>query len=628
LENKKKEHNMQSQNNMNKIRQLIRISKTIGLLLFFAFMSTETKAQCSITVGSSPCVGEPVLFNCNAIGGKNFSWNFNSEGVNTSLCNPTFVFNSAGTKKIDLTLTLANGNTCNATIDIVVKPKPIINITRVVNKTQCFANNSFCFDDKSISGEVAGNICRTRVVFDDGVSYTFNGNGPRTFCHSFGNPAGGTYGMTVELEDCNGCLTKSRINEVAVVHPSMGLSFSSPRPQACDSVRLCVTNNSVVPLDSVISYVWDWGDGQTTFGTSVTTGNWKPIVCHWFKTQGPNGGSFNTKLTVKTKDGCEESFTFNASATNIVAKPIVVADYDSVCYSAPTIQFRLRDGPVPQATNPLYNFGDPNSGPQNILRQWGGPHTFTTVGPFKINFSYQHPIPGCGRTIYDTILIIGPQSAIEGPPPAGMEWLIDSLRYQCVIKDTVKFKNFSKFYHNDRDMTDDDSLTIVTQDSIMVIKATGARVTNPNIAFNPSIHDWVKPGFNAPLVHGFNNRPNGQTSLTHHNQRRGNSCTIRKWDFDDDYCEKCTTDTKNGVNAVTGINTIRNCKFSKDTLPQHWYSPWDSIYMSEFSTRPESILRYDRDSGLCYQRNLLASDSIAIIRDTFLYYGNNPLGKK
>jgi gliding motility-associated-like protein len=629
LEKTKNEHNMQTENSMNKIRQLVKFGKGVGVLIAFLFVHFGANAQCSITVSGAPCVGEPVVFNCNSVGASNYNWNFNGEGTNTTLCNPSFTFNSPGQKTITLSLRLANGSTCTATYTLDVKPKPIINVKRIVNQTQCFANNSFCFTDSSKSGEVGGQICRTVIVFDDGTRYSFSGNGPRQFCHSFGDPAGGTYGMTIEVEDCNGCLTKTRLNAVAIVQASLGLTFTSPRPQRCDSVQLCVTNNSTVPLSQITSFRWDWGDGQVTNGTSSTPQFWgnpgnnpNPPICHWFYAQGPNGGNFNTKLTVTSTFGCTESFTFTASATNLIVKPVIIADRDSVCFNDKTIQFRLKNGAVPLATNPVWNFGNPPSGPLNIVRQWTGTHAAWGLGPYKINFSFQHPIPGCGKTVYDTILVIGPQSTIEGAPPAGMKWLIDSLRYQCVIKDTVKFWNFSKFYHNDKDMTDDDSVIILAKDSIMINKTTGAILDPTTTVFNPSSHEWVKPGFNAPLIHGFNNRPNGQTSLRHHNQQRGNDCTIRLWDFDDDYCEKCTTDTKNGINIG------KNCKFSKDSLPQHWYTPWDSLYQTTFGLRSESVFRYDRDSGLCFQRRMWSNDSVAIIRDTFLFYGDNPIGNK
>ena len=43
---------------------------------------------------------------------------------------------------------------------------------------------------------------------------------------------------------------------------------------------------------------------------------------------------------------------------------------------------------------------------------------------------------------------------------------------------------------------------------------------------------------------------------------------------------------------------------------------------------PERVLNYSKDSGLCYQRNLYSDDSVYIIRDTFLFYGDNALANK
>lgn len=580
---------MQTEKNMNKIRLISKIGKTLGALILLVFAYSNAHAQCSITVTNSPCVGEPVSFECGTVGASNFNWNFNNgEGFNTSQCNPTFTFSSAGSKTVTLTLKLANGNTCNATATVVVKPKPIINIKRIVSKTQCFAGNSFCFTDSSKSGDPGGNICNTKVVFDDGTQYTFSGNGPRTFCHKFGDPSGGDYGMTVEVEDCNGCITKQYIPSVAKVFPSLGLTFSSPRPQACNTVTLCVTNNSAVPFDSIKNFTWDWGDGSTTSGVGSNPADqpkWKTVVCKTFTVQGPNGGSFNTKLTVTTNFGCTESFTFNSSATNLIIKPIIVASRDSVCTSDKQIDFRLLNGPIPLGGNPTWNFGNPPSGPLNIVRQWQGTHAaWGRLGPYRVSFSWTHQIGGCAGTVFDTILHLGPQSTIEKP----FDWLIDSLRFQCTIKDTVKFKNFSTFYHNDKNMIDDDKTLI------------------------------IPGGFNSPLEHEFV----GQNPAPNPGEKRGNECTIRVWDFDDDFCEKCTTDTKKGINVG------KNCKYSKDSLPQHWYTPWDEIYMRREITRPVNITVFNQDSFFCVSKRLWAYDSAAIILDTTLYYGDNGLGNK
>ena len=619
---------MQSENHMNIKQQIIRLSKALGLMVTMLLAYSDLSAQCNITVGGPACVGEPVLFSCNSPGSSNYNWDFNGEGSNTSLCDPTFVFNTPGIKVIKLTLRLPNGSNCSSTLNIDVKPKPKINVQRIVNKTQCFANNSFCFNDSSKSMANGGTVCSTTIVFDDGTKYTFNGNGPRSFCHSFQDPAGGTYGMTVEVIDCNGCISKTRYNAVAVVQPSLGLSFTSPQPKRCDSVLLCVTNKSTVPLDSIASFSWDWGDGIINNGTKNTPNLWQANVpngvCHWFKSQGPSGGNFTTKLKVTTNFGCTETFTFQASATNLIIKPKIVADFDSLCLPDATFSFKLKDGPVPQGANPLYTYELPPI-PANITRNWVGSHKFGGLGPYQVTFSFTHAIPGCGRTVFDTILVIGPQSIIEGSIMSGMRFLEDTQRYQCVIKDTVHFYNFSKFYHNDYNKVDDDSLVLIYDSGI--VNKTTRQLLPSNTVFDPSIHERIYPGFNKPLVHAFikgkAGSPDGPAPvLKRANQQRGNECTTRLWDFDDDYCEKCTTDTKNGVNVG------KNCKYSKDSLPSHWYTPWDSLYQTRFGLQSESVLRYSKDSGLCYQQRMWADDSVAIIRDTFLYYGANALANK
>jgi len=614
---------MQTQKNMNKQSQISKIIKALGMLTMLLFATVNANAQCNIQVPNATCVNEPILFNCGIAGGSNFNWNFGGAGVNTAQCNPIFTFTTPGQKVITLSMTLANGQVCSVTKTITINPRPIIDVKLIPSKTQCFKGNNYCFTNASVSGASGGTLCKMKVLFDDGTLYTYSNPLPAQFCHSFGNPAGGIYGVSIELEDCNGCISKQYIPSVADVQASLGLSFTSPQPKRCDSVQLCVTNNSAIPLASVGSFVWNWGNGQTTTGNSSSRANWgnpgqipNPPICHWFKTQGPNGGNFTTKLTVTSLFGCTEDFTFVASATNLIIKPIIIASVDSVCISDPKIDFRLKDGPIPQAANPVWNFGNPPSGPLNIVRQWTGSHAAWGLGPYKINFSFTHAIPGCSKTVYDTILVIGPLSDIEGGPP--LRWLIDSLRYQCIIKDTVKFENFSLFYHNDRNMMNDDSVLIV-KDSIMINKFTFMRMPSFTI-FDASIHDWVYSGFNAPMVHGFLGSPNGQISMNAKIQRRGRECVTRLWDFDDDYCEKCTTDTKKNINV--GVN----CKFSKDSLPQHWYTPWDKLYQNTFSKRSVQVFEYNKDSGLCYNRLMWSDDSAIIKLDTFIYYGNNPLG--
>ncbi len=551
-------------------------------VVIFLFYANNALAQCSITYSGAACIGEPLIFNCNSIGGSNYNWDFNGEGSNNKICNPVFSFSTTGIKKITLSMQLPNGTTCNTSLNINIKPTIVPNFRVLSSKTQCPKNNQFCFSDSTVYA--SDSICQRIFTLDDGTKYTFNGKKPVQFCHSFQDPMGGTYGITIRYISCSGCEKAVRYNAVAKVYPNMSLNFSSLIPKRCDSLILTVTNNSLVDLDSLTSFEWDWGDGSKTTGNPTTPGLWKMQVNHKYTTQGPNNGYFDVILTAKGKNGCTESFTFKNAAMNINSNPVIVSSLDSTCFVGNSITFSIKDGPIFQAANPLFIFEYPPI-PTNINRSWQGAHTFTTPGPHRINFSFTHPIPGCGKSVYDTVLIIGPQSIIQSNNSNAIS---PNELYQCVVKDTVHFKNISKFYHNDKVFKDDDSTYYVTK------------------------------GFNAPLGHAFNN--NG--SLTSLIQKRSNDNIYRVWDFGDDYCEKCTTDTKKGVN----LN--KNCRYSKDEYPKHLYKDWEDIYVQLYSDKFQNINYYSKDSGYTIKRRLFADDSMVVVRDTFLYYGDNYKGKK
>ncbi len=534
---------------------------------FCLYFSNSANAQCHITNSSALCVGQPIEFNCNSIGSSAFQWDFNAEGSNNNSCNPSFVFNTPGFKVIKLSLKLANGKTCQTQKTIRITALPTVKFGRVSNRIQCFSSNQYCFIDSSfISGD---SICTTGYVFDDGTKYTSTGNRVKQICHSFQDPAGGTYGVTVTVTSCNGCSKTVRYNAIATVKPSLGLFFTSPQPKRCDSVLLTLTNISQVELDSLQTFTWIWDDGSYTNGTSATPGLWKTQVSHKYTTQGPRNGNFNVKLAATTKSGCKDTFTYNAAATNIIIKPLILSSKDSVCASDSKITFKLKDSAIIGAANPLFQYEFPYV-PANITRAWTGSHAFTAPGAYKVNFSFTHSIPGCGRTISDTILVLGPQSMVES---GGTNAINPALRYQCVITDTVKFTNFSKFYHNDNNFTDDDSTF------------------------------YTSSGFNAPLGHKFT----ATASLNSQVQKRLDENILRVWDFGDDYCERCTTDTKNN------INTNKNCRFSKDQFPKHLYTDWDKIYQRYYASTNRWINFYSKDSGAVIKRKLWADDTMAVL---------------
>lgn len=556
--------------------------KSFLLVWAFQIHFNSLSAQCFISTNGVACAGQPIIFNCNSPGSTNINWDFNGEGTNNVNISPFFTFNNPGVKLIKVSLKLPNGSTCNAQLTLTIMPSPEIKSSMISLKKQCFFDNKFCFVDSStIAGD---SICFREYLMDDGVKYEFTGNKKVQFCHSFQDPAGGNYGYTVRVYSCNGCYTSKRFDYVASTQASLGLFISSPVPKACDSVELVITNNSTTPLDSLQSFEWDWGDGTKTSGTKLTPALWKVQIKHVYHTQGPNNGFFDVKLSAVAKNGCKDVYTFSNAAFNSLTPKSILASADSVCYSNAQLNFSLKNGPIPGSSNPLYIFETPPT-PNNIKRDWSGSHRFSKPGPHLIKFSYTSTIPGCGKTITDTILVVGPQSLIE---LGGSNSINTAERFQCTIKDSVHFTNFSRYYHNDGNMRDDDSVIL-------------------------------KPGgFNSPLTHAFNF--SAQSSLNPVKLKRDLKHIDIIWNTDDIYCEPCTSDIKNNIN----IN--KNCRYSKDVYPVHKYTDWEDIYTRFFAAKSIQTSTFNKDSGYAAKKSLWADDSVAIVRDTLLYYANNPWG--
>lgn len=569
------------------------------------------QAQCYFSVKSESCVNQTILITSNFGNDDIVSWSINGDLISNNK-NPSYVFSTPGVKYIKMYVTNDFGEKCFGQKFITIKPLPTIQFgIKDVNQNLC--NNSlFCFIDSSFSNAINGKIKRRLFSFDNSPFDVLLGDGKKDLFKVLKNENGSKIGVTIIVEDSNGCSDSKHFPQIITIKKQINPLFLSNKPKSCDSANMCIQNRSLIRLADVKSFIWRWGDNSESFGDSNSVALWGVDgFCHKFKTQGPNKGIFNTKLIVNDVFGCSDSFEVLNSATNFIVKNKILASFDSICFSDGNISFRLKDT-IYEASNPLFNFGDPGSGGLNSARKWGVSHKFTKPGAYKINFTYSHSLANCIQALFDTILVIGPQTMIDEP---GLR-VLPQQRFQWFVKDTIQFVNGSVFFHNDNKFADDDSVIIISKDSLLVNKLSGVILNPSNTIFDALVHKWVKPGFNAPLNHSFN----GQVSLKSVNQNRGNSNVSRLWDFADEYCETCTTDTK------IGLNVGKNCRYSKDSLPKHFYTPWDTIYEKYYSRNAYLLSEYKRDSGTVYYRKIWADDSLAIIRDTILYYGANAFG--
>jgi hypothetical protein len=428
--------------NSPKMKGFITIMKSALLTLVAAFaMIGDTAAQCTIQYSGSPCVGTPVSF-YGASSGTTHDWDFNGEGSQTGLKNLNFSFKTAGNKTVTY-ITTINGTKCTSTLNLVVRTAPTIKLKLQNLYEQCFEKNLFCFTDSSFNKN-GSKIDKIRYLVSDGQLFEYTKpTMPQTFCFSVKDERGGSFDIFVEVTDEWGCVDTMKLVGAVKVREKIGARFTSNKPVACDSVTATIQNISRIDKSQVKKIIWYWGDGSTTT-------DWGPTIKKTFYGQ----GTYNSKVVIETLDGCKDSFTVTAAASVFKSRAKIWASRDSVCVSDPKIDFGVDQIPS-GATGLLWNFGDPNTGPQNFdNKSWTTSHSFSGLGPFLINLTYSHPICG-NKSAYDTIIVLGPASTIEVSGNRLAEFEV----FQCPkdVMDTVHFKNFSTFYHNDRDFTDDDS---------------------------------------------------------------------------------------------------------------------------------------------------------------------------
>ncbi len=579
------------------------------MMLTLVFGSKAAQAQtCIITYDGNLCVGAPITFKGNAQG-TTHDWTFNDGGTDytaTGQVNAIYPFKSAGNKTVTY-ITTINGSKCTATLNLTIKEKPKINLTIKTLDTQCFEQNLFCFID-STKNKNGAKIVNTKYVVSDGqfAEYLFPPSVmPNEYCFSVKDPRGGSFNIYIEATDENGCQDTQNLVGAVYVREKIGAAFTSNKPQGCDSVLAKIKNISRISKSSVDSIWWYWtgtNAGMEVEGRPNINKLWGPDLDKWFYGQ----GVYTSKLVIRTIDGCKDSFKVVATASVFQSKAIILADKDSTCISSPEIKFSVNIVPS-GASGLLWNFGDPNSGPQNTNnRTWSPAHSFTGLGPFLVKLTYKHPVCGNVET-YDTIIILGPLSAIESAFQRVPDWQT----FQCPkdVMDTVYFtRNLSKFYHNDLDFTDDDSTFYKNGTS-----ALGHRFKS---AGGKPVQEWFPPIRLEQNSNGtktvYKPAPGPLPGGGDDPLKRERVCATRLWDFGDNFGSKCTTDITRNKNVTV------NCAFTHDSTPYHYYRSWDLVMLSDFKNAPMEDAIFIDSNGLCKRVNVFPDTLFYVLIDTMV----------
>ncbi len=229
------------------------------------------------------CVGETIMLTANGQAGANYSWS-GPGGFSSTQQNPTrpnCSLNMAGT----YTCTISVGSATNsATTEVVIYPDP----TADFNFTTVCQGNPTQFTSTSTTNPSGQQIESYQWNFGDGQTGT-----GQNVSHTYAQP--GTYQVTLTVSNGNGHCTDQITKTVTVYgQPTSNFTYTS----VCKGNPTQFTSTATAPNgQQITSYQWNFGDGQTGSGQTVShtyaqAGDYQ--VTH---TVGVGGGDCNGQIT-------------------------------------------------------------------------------------------------------------------------------------------------------------------------------------------------------------------------------------------------------------------------------------------------------------------------------------------
>ncbi|GAB4199514.1 MAG: hypothetical protein Fur0023_01920 [Bacteroidia bacterium] len=194
------------------------------------------------------CLGTPTSFtNTSSITQgaiTNYQWDFGN-GATSGQNNPVYTYTSAGSYSVTLVATSNKG--CKDTVVKTVQVYPVPSVSFTANNV-CLGNPVVFNGNASVTG---GSI----------ISYSWNfGNGQTSTLPnpSYQYAAEGTYNVTLSVASNNNCV--SSYASAVTVYPLPNVNFTASN--VCFGTATNFTNQSNISSGSIVSYTWNFGNGQ------------------------------------------------------------------------------------------------------------------------------------------------------------------------------------------------------------------------------------------------------------------------------------------------------------------------------------------------------------------------------
>lgn len=348
----------------------------------FICLTASAQLQADFTVdktgGCSPLSVKFTNTSTGTSASTTYDWVFDN-GNGSKLKDPGA--NYLDEKTYTVTLTIKDGgNTSTKSIDIIVYKKPSVDFS--VSGAQGCVPLMVTFTANATPGD--GTI--TKYYWDFGDGKTTQGQ-ENTIDHNYTFPQKPPVSLTVT--NSNGCYSSVTKTNLIEAVKSVSASSTTSANSLCKAGDAVSFTGSAVG-SGTLSYLWDFGDGQTSSEQSPT---------HAYAAN----GAYIAKLNVKSSYGCEANASpITINVNNFIADFIVPAP---ICQNQPT--FFLNNSTAPYDSLQWWvdniNFGNEDGDSLKFVFNSAGEHTIKLTAFYgqcpvsvtkKVNINPSVPLKG------------------------------------------------------------------------------------------------------------------------------------------------------------------------------------------------------------------------------------------